>query len=212
MTDSQQPRRRGPYRRGVEQRRHVVLKATEEFARNGYTSTSLRSIAAASGISHPAVSQLFGTKEALLLAVLETWDEDLLDLFGQRKGIEFLRALSDLMRRHESERGIVQLFIVMSAEATDPSHPAHDFMVQRARRVRTTIERHLRQAMDNADLRGLDDRGISAAARELTAAMNGFELQWLLDDEQKPAAAFDDFLARWLRDLSAGTPTARPRR
>lgn len=204
MTDSQEPRRRGPYRRGVEQRRHVIVKATEEFARNGYTSTSLRSIAAASGISHPAVIQLFGTKEALLLAVLETWDEDLLELFGQRRGLDFLQALGGLMRRHESERGIVQLFIVMSAEATDPSHPAHDFIVRRARRVRTMIEGHLRDATNNSDLRRLDDTEVSAAARELTAAMNGFELQWLLDNEQKPAAAFEDFLARWIRDLSAG--------
>lgn len=201
MSESAEARRRGPYRKGMEQRRRILGEAAAIFARSGFAGASLRTIAAAVGVSHASVVQLFGTKEGLLLAVLEAWDEDLHGFFRGREGLPFLLALEELMVHHESERGIVELFIVMSAEATNPGHPAHDFIVARSTRVRALVERHVRTATEQGHLRDLTDREISEASREVTAMMNGLELQWLLHPHQKPATVFRAFLRRWLHGL-----------
>lgn len=203
MTEEPPVRRRGPYKRGIAQRQRILAEATREFARNGYTASSLRTIAASVGISHPAVVQFFGSKEGLLLAVLEAWDEDLSTLFADRSGLGFLRAMDELMQHHENERGIVQLFIMMSAEATDAAHPAHEFMVRRSTRVRELCEANLLLAGERGEIRALTAEEARDGARELTAMMNGIELQWLIHAKLPPARVFHRFLDRFLADLGA---------
>lgn len=68
--------RRG-YRSGVraEQarrtRRRILDAAQESFAHNGYAATTIRSVAAAAGVSVPTVELTFGTKPALLKAAID---------------------------------------------------------------------------------------------------------------------------------------------
>lgn len=45
--------------------------AREEFLTTGYAATSMRAVAARAGVSVPTVEQLFGTKRALLAAVVD---------------------------------------------------------------------------------------------------------------------------------------------
>ena len=52
-------------------RRSIVLAATRLFEERGYVGTSLAEVAAAAGVARPTVTAAFGTKPALLSAVLD---------------------------------------------------------------------------------------------------------------------------------------------
>ena len=55
-----------------ERREEILAAATVEFAETGLAGTRLEAIAARADISHPRIVQMFGTKRALFLAVLES--------------------------------------------------------------------------------------------------------------------------------------------
>ena len=55
-----------------ERRREILAAATVEFAETGLAGTRLEVIAVRAGISHPRIVQMFGTKRALFLAVIES--------------------------------------------------------------------------------------------------------------------------------------------
>ena len=70
------------------------------------------------------------------------------------------------------------LFAVLSAEAADPAHPAHDYFVHRYERARATMGDALRRAGDAHLLAlGVD---IDHQARALVALLDGLQIQWLL--------------------------------
>jgi AcrR family transcriptional regulator len=169
------------YAKGRAKRRQIIEQATALFGEAGYRGASLREIAARCGLSHPGLLHHFPTKEALLLAVLEHRDEvDIAD-FGLEElpGLPGLRRLIDLTTLNGSRRGIVELFAVLSAEATAPDHPAHDFFVERYRRSLEMITRSYRGVHEAGQLRdGVDP---ATAAAQLVALMDGLQVQWLLD-------------------------------
>jgi len=53
-------------------RAEILEAATIEFAETGLAGTGLEAIAARAGISHPRVVQMFGSKRALFVEVIET--------------------------------------------------------------------------------------------------------------------------------------------
>jgi hypothetical protein len=84
------------------------------------------------------------------------------------------------VRNLATRRGIVELFAVLSAEATSPDHPAHAFFVERYRNAVEAAELTYARVRDEGRLRPGIDPG--AAARQLIALMDGLQVQWLLDD------------------------------
>lgn len=60
-----------PRKPAAERRAEIVAAAEVEFAATGLAGTRLEDIAARVGISHPRVVQMFGSKHALFLAVLD---------------------------------------------------------------------------------------------------------------------------------------------
>jgi len=66
-----EPRRRGPYRKSDERRREILSAALEVFATSGFRAGSLKDIGARIGIDPSTILHHFGSKDALLLAVLE---------------------------------------------------------------------------------------------------------------------------------------------
>ncbi len=66
----------------AEDRRELVLTAaTAVFGERGYVGTTTDAVARAAAVSQPYVVRMFGTKEALFLAVLERALDRLLDAF-----------------------------------------------------------------------------------------------------------------------------------
>jgi AcrR family transcriptional regulator len=176
------------YAKGRAKRAEIIDRATAMFGEVGYRGASLREIAARCGISHPGLLHHFPTKEALLIAVLEHRDDQDVERYFTPPvvGLDQLRRVVDLVGHNAARRGIVELFCVLSAEATAADHPAHDYFVRRSRVTLAGMTEAFERVRDAGALRdGVDP---ASAARELVALMDGLQLQWLLDDGATPMA------------------------
>jgi AcrR family transcriptional regulator len=172
--------RAGGYARGRATRGLVVDAAMELFGEVGYRAASLREIAARSGITHPGLLHHFPTKAALLSAVLARRDEQDTERYPLTgPAVDQLRSLIGLVQHNVDAPALVELHAILSAEATDPGHPAHAWCV--ARYVET--RRLFRQAFERAAVDGVlhADVDPATAAVALAALMDGLQVQWLLD-------------------------------
>lgn len=170
------------YAKGRAKRLEILDQAMSLFGEAGYRGASLRVLATRCGISHTGLLHHFPTKEALLLAVLEHRDEvdgAWLSL-GGTTGVGRLRRFADLAALNSTRRGIVELFSVVSAEATAADHPAHGYFVRRYENSVAGAQRAYAQAGQDGALRA----GIAPddAGRQLIALMDGLQVQWLLSD------------------------------
>jgi AcrR family transcriptional regulator len=172
---------RGPYAKSEHTKRAILDAALEVFAQAGYRSGSLRDVAERVGISEAGLLHHFPSKSALLAEVLERRDEqteaqfDLFPADGERS----MRALLDLARYNASTPGVVELFCTLSAEATSPDHPAHEYFVNRYEVARTAIGRGFSDLQARGKLRdGIDPE---TAARGVIAMFDGLQIQWLLN-------------------------------
>jgi len=187
-------RARGPYAKSAEQRRRILDVAQDVFGRRGSHGASLREIADLAGMSQAGVLHHFGSKTGLLMAVLEerdqasrqqsdagtTWDEQ-----AQVARSMFERAIAD--------RGLTQLFTTVTAESIVPSHPAHDFTVARYRRTVAEFTAALTEAAP-AEPEAAPTTDLAGVARLVMAAMDGLQLQALLDPDADVLGAFDILL------------------
>ncbi len=167
--------------RGDTTRRLVLDAALEMFAEQGYRGTSVRDIAARCGMTHPGLLYHFPSKADLLMAVLQHRDEaDCDDAdFADLEGRAMLIHLVEGARQNATKRGIVELFATLSVEATAPDHPAYAYFVDRYQVLRSTITRAFADLARDGQLRaGVDP---AAAAALVISAMDGLQIQWLLD-------------------------------
>lgn len=198
-TGRQGSRSRG-YANGRATREDILEAAFEVFGREGYRGGSLREIASRVGISHPGLLHHFGSKAELLTAVLARRDE--------RDGADFDRDVAEsgdlfgslvrAVERNAQRPGIVSLFTTLAAEATDPDHPAHAYFVNRYRSLRARFADSM-----TAEVRS----GVppEIASWLLVAAMDGLQLQWLLEaGEPEQGAVMSDGLALLLGELGSG--------
>ena len=172
---------RGEYAKSKQTRRAILDAAVEVFAQSGYRAGSLREVAQRVGMSEAGLLHHFRSKRALLLALLDHRDElsrALVD-FDVPDGVESLRSLAELARFNAAQPGIVELYCTLSAEATSPDHPAHDYFVRRYDYVRTSITNSFERAASAGRLAdGVDP---ARAAVVAVALMDGLQVQWLLD-------------------------------
>jgi len=175
-------RRRGPYA-GTAQRRQAILEsAFEVFARVGYRSGSMRDIAQRIDIAHTTLLHHFSSKSELLAGVLELRDEYARPaLEAEEVGAGLLRRLVEVVRRNQGTPGLTELYCILSAEATDPEHPAHAYFRARYTRIVAQIAAGLEDLAERDELREAVDP--VQEARRITALMDGLQVQWLLDRE-----------------------------
>jgi len=180
--------KRGEYAKTAERRRMILETAMEVFAESGFRGASIREIAARMNMTDTGVLHHFGGKVKLLLEVIKQKEAEdsaqLADPFARR-----------LVARNAERGGTVRLFTTLSAEATDPEHPAHEHFVQRYARLRHEItERFTAMADADAIPRDIDP---AMAARLMLAVMDGLQLQWLLDPAMDMDEAYGDFIERY---------------
>ncbi|GAA4069938.1 hypothetical protein GCM10023065_24170 [Microbacterium laevaniformans] len=92
------------------------------------------------------------------------------------------------------------------AEAADPDHPLHDDFAARYRARAEATAALLRAGQRAGEI--APDIDPDAAARLISAVMDGIQQQWLLDDTVDMTALFDEFVRGYLR---APRPAASPR-
>ncbi|WP_106400526.1 TetR/AcrR family transcriptional regulator [Actinocorallia populi] len=192
MTTQRKPR--GPYRKGIQRREQILDAALEVFSQHGDRGSSLQEIADRVGLSLPGLLHYFGSREELLLAVIER--RDVLDTESRtvKEETEVRSPGEAVVRtvRHNMEQpGLVKLFVALSAAATEPAHHAHGFFSDRYRDLALTIQKGLESGRENGEIRA--DANAEHMARLLLAISDGLQIQWLMDPSIDMAAIVETF-------------------
>jgi AcrR family transcriptional regulator len=173
-------RRAGSSAKGAARRDEILAIAMRMLAERGYQHTSLRAIARTLGVEPAHILYYFGSREELLLAVVQEW----LDDGGEGSEdppapLERLDHFVTVVNRNASIPGIVKTYLALSAEAADPDHVAHDFFLERFGLLVAELAEAVRAEQQAG--RGRPGVDPEQAARGLIAVADGIQLQWLID-------------------------------
>jgi AcrR family transcriptional regulator len=167
----------------TEARKLSILQAAfEVFSSKGFRGGSLSQVAELVEISEAGILHHFKSKSELLIAVLEYRDQitqEVAHITEHMNGIEFVQGWFNLVDFNISHPGIVELYCIVSAEATAEDHPAHEFFKRRYEYVIGISTNLISDLEKNGYLRS--DLEPSDVARSLIALSDGLQVQWLLD-------------------------------
>lgn len=189
------PYRRDRTRLPAEQRRQQILDVTTRLiGERGFWALSMQDVADACGLTVPGLLHHVGSKDRLLLAVLDHRDHedfrslaaqlglDAGDVWGRwSRRVSLPQACEALVRRNATQPEIVRLFSVLEAESLAPDHPAFAYFAERQQRTLLGLAALAKgRAQDPMSL-----------ARQVMAMMDGLQIQWLR------APQTTDLVAEW---------------
>ena len=169
----------------ADRRTQIIEAATRLIGQRGFWGVSVHDIAAACGITDAGLLHHFGTKDGLLIAVLERRDKVDDDSLAARLGVdpdsldESVRTLplaevcAAVVARNAEQPEIVRLYSVLNAESLTPAHPAHDYFIAREARVIAFFGSAVSDLHPDSTVRG----------RQVIAMMDGLQLRWLRDPD-----------------------------
>ncbi|MFM5951665.1 MAG: TetR/AcrR family transcriptional regulator [Micrococcales bacterium] len=166
-----EPKKRGAYPKGAAKREEILQHAVEVFGRLGFHAASMREIAKECGLSQAGLLHHFPNKESLLLALVEEREHSQEVATGSSWAEDFYARMLENM---ENE-ALTRLWANLVGEATDRKHPAHDYFLERYRKIRAQFAASLAEASEISP----EDR---LRASVLIAVWDGLQTQWLLDD------------------------------
>lgn len=157
----------------------ILQAATEVFGTQGYYKGSLADIAKKVGMTHAGVLHHFGSKRELLIETLRYRDgRGALDIVRLPLGQEMFEHLAATAALNAERPGIVQTYVVSSAESVTDGAPSREYFRHRFATLRQEIA-------DNLDSLGCPSHSRSVvAASSILAIMDGLQLQWLLAPEE----------------------------
>ncbi|MFF5210156.1 TetR/AcrR family transcriptional regulator [Streptosporangium sp. NPDC000396] len=158
-----------------ESRDLILAAAAELFAEKGYRQTTFADVAERSKISRGSIPWHFGSKEGLLLAVLEHSVQTLLQSQAEQpppdaEGLDRLLAEVVAFLRLP----ISKLFVTLLVEALEPDSPVHDRYVA----IQTAMRERVQTWAEGLPLpEGVTPRAVAVA---VMGAMVGIHQQWRL--------------------------------
>jgi AcrR family transcriptional regulator len=207
------PRVKTSSAKGLETRERIVDVAVRFIARNGARGTSLNDIAAEAGVSQAGLLYHFGSKEALLNAVLDrhlAFTEEWLWGTGPDPGLEILSIIARHMASWPSQPhddrvySLLGMNTVVLAENVSEDTDLHPRLVEG---YRTTIDRvaaTLRSAQRRGEMR--KDLDARLKAMEIIAFCYGLEAAWLVNPTIPVAKA----ATQWAREQRAAMAAVPP--
>jgi AcrR family transcriptional regulator len=160
----------------------VLEAAVDLIGEVGFTALTMTQVAERAGLSPSGVLHHFPSKEDLLTAVLAHRDQRDRTMFTAEDDLtawDLYAGLVRLTSYNVAHPGIVRLFVSVTAEAVDPRHPAHDWMVERYANVHESFVRALIRGQADGSVRA--DAPVELLARQTAAVLDGLQLRWLLD-------------------------------
>ena len=170
---------------------------------SGYHGFGIQELAERCGLTKPGLLHHFGSKDQLLIALLNEVDAkdeaELAELFGDAfdpaAGPEalretFRRSLHAVVERSVARPELMRLRVVLRVEAINPDHPAHRYFVEREKATLGRLGRGATAFSSQPQ----------SMTRQITATMAGLEEQWLRADK-----GFD-LVAEWARALEVLLP------
>lgn len=184
----------------VTERQHTILRKKQflaEAARiigeRGYFGFGLQELAERCGVTKAGLLHHFGSKDQLLVELLRERDRlDGILIASLQRETDFrdpetltreglLQTLHLIVAHNAAQPEMLRLYAVLSLEALNPRHPAHDYFAARETATRDIFTETL--APHAASPRSV--------ALHLLASMKGLEQEWLRTPD-----AFD-LLAEW---------------
>jgi AcrR family transcriptional regulator len=144
----------------------LVAAATDLFAERGPANVTVREVASRAGVNHGLVHYYFGSKPALLAAVLDAGAHEVAQEMERADGIALLAQADSAVVRH------TRILAHVILDAGDPARLQHDFPTQR-------------RLVEAFRTRGLSARD----ARVRAAQVSAFVLGWHLFGEFLVSAA-----------------------
>jgi AcrR family transcriptional regulator len=172
-----------------EPKQRILDAAQSVFAESGYRGGSLNEVAQRAGYTRAGLLHHFPSKEAMLLALLDRRDERLhtFELTGDRDLPTQLDGLPAVVGTILEDRVLIQLAHLLTAEASDPGHPARAWAAHRHRILRENTVAAVERSVARGELPA--DVDATALAVVILGAVEGAENQWLVDPEVDPVAA-----------------------
>lgn len=189
--------------RGDERRRLLVDVATRLFAERGYNKVGIAEVAAEAGITQAGLLYHFGSKEALLIAVLQQREAaGPLGTEVEPHGMDFFTSFLNQLSENEKQPQLVQLMALLSAESISDEHPGHDWFVERYDMLAENVTAEVASIIDPGKLPdGVDAQAIG---RWIIGLADGLRIQALLRpgsvDRFTSMKGFLDILRPYLRD------------
>ncbi|MDL5350969.1 TetR/AcrR family transcriptional regulator [Microbacterium sp. zg-YB36] len=163
-------------------RNEILDAAVEVFGSKGSSGGTLSDVADRVGMTHAGILHHFGSKDQLLLEMLAHRDKtDVAGLEGAHipDGVDLFRHLVRTAMRNAQRAGVVQAYVVLSAESVTDDHPGRDYFLHRYRTLREEAAEAFRALCED---RGVDAPDtIAQASAAVLAVMDGLQVQWLLD-------------------------------
>ncbi|MDO4900679.1 TetR/AcrR family transcriptional regulator [Actinomyces sp.] len=129
----------------AERREQIVDVATELVAKHGFNGLSLQEVADAVGITQAGLLHYIGTKNGLLELLLsgrydrQGTPQDFIDsgdpAATHPDGISLPAYFRYLVSLNEARPELMELYMTLGVEATDPRHPAYDYFINRPDQV-----------------------------------------------------------------------------
>ena len=178
----------------AQRRRQILDVTTRLIGERGFWALSMQDVADACGLTVPGLLHHVGSKDGLLLAVLDHRDEEDFKSLARELGVELEdwkgpwpgrvslpEACDALVRRNATQPEIVRLFAVLEAESLAPDHPASDYFWRRQERTLRGFAALARETTHDP----------LSLARQVVALMDGLQIQWLRAPETT------DLVAEW---------------
>ena len=181
----------------AQRRQQIIDEATRIIGQRGYYGFSMQELADSCGLTVAGLLHHVGSKEDLLVALLQARDQRDRDALGGwarsrqdadagRPALEdSVDALHQVVVRNAGQPELVRLYSMLRAESLYPGHPARDYFKARDEDVLRAFARQFAGLTDHPD----------SLARQILALMGGLEDQWLRD----PAAT--DLVREWDRAM-----------
>lgn len=169
------------FSKGLARREEILTGLMAALDRGELRNPSLKAIGRTLGLEPAHILYYFGSREALMEAVIRRWDADNATRGNDGDGALSLDGFTDVVRANLARPGVVHLYLAFAAEAVDPLHPAHDFVQARFERVKSSLAAAIRREQASGTIATGQDPDIEA--RLLIALADGLQLQSLIDPQ-----------------------------
>jgi AcrR family transcriptional regulator len=197
-TSEAAPRARGEYAKSAQRRKEIISAAVEVFSESGFRDGTLRTVAERAGMTHAGMRHHFPTKVDLLEGVLKWREADTLERVRLTHpiGIDVIRAWIASVAENITRPALVELEVVLSAEAISPANPAHEYFNDLYRRAEDLLTRAFATMAERDELRTEIKPDI--AARLLLSTTLGLQSIWLRNRSIDVAAELGIYTAAML--------------
>ena len=203
MNDKAQRKRGRPRAADTDQKIDLILsQAARLFSDKGFNKTSFDSVAQAANMTLAGLTYHFPRKIDLLLAVLERRDTQVVpsdfDAADQSRRDIFVLLVAMMERDLGEGADLTRLFLILSAEATSDTHPAHAWFQRRHAMVLDQLTTTLKTMQTEGHIH--QDRDCEQTALSILAMMEGLQKWWLITKNVAPVlGAFETYISD-LRD------------